>query len=224
MLRLKTRLTGQRKMRTNEGIANGYDELASVYAERFCSELDGKPFDRSLLQRFSKAIPDGKVCDLGCGPGHVAAHLQTLGLTAVGVDLSPKMINEAKRRYNSVEYQVGDMQALDMPSASLGGIVAFYSIIHLARRNLGTALREMHRVLAPGGLLLIAFHRGEGILHEDDVLDTHVSFDCTLFEPDEVTEVLENTGFPVVEVTVRRPYDFEYPTKRVYILAEKPAG
>jgi ubiquinone/menaquinone biosynthesis C-methylase UbiE len=116
------------------------------------------------------------------------------------------------------------MHALDMPSASLGGIVAFYSIIHLERQNLGTALAEMHRVLMPGGVLAIAFHRGEGILHEDDVLDTHVSFDCTLFEPDEVAGVLEDSGYSVVEVTVRRPYDFEYPTKRVYILAEKPVA
>ncbi|KPK48195.1 MAG: hypothetical protein AMS22_15720 [Thiotrichales bacterium SG8_50] len=211
-------------MKTSREIKDGYDKLAAVYAVRFCDELNGKPFDRSLLQRFVTAVPDGPVCDLGCGPGHVAAHLQTLGANSMGFDLSPKMIAEAERRYPTVEYRVGDMADLDMPSESLGGIVALYSIIHLERQKLEEAFREMHRVLKPAGQLLVSFHKGEGILHEDNVLDTDVSFDCTLFEPDEVSGKLERVGFSIAEATVRRPYDFEYPTKRVYVLADKPTS
>jgi SAM-dependent methyltransferase len=211
-------------MMTREELIKNYDQLASVYAERFCNELEGKPFDRNLLQRFVEAIPGGTVCDLGCGPGHVAAHLASLGVNAIGVDLSPQMIAEARRRFPSVDYQVGDMLDMEMEAESLGGIVALYSTIHLRRDKLPQALREANRILRPGGLLLVSFHRGQGELHEDEVLDTQVSFDCTLFEPDEVALAMEEAGLSVVETTVRRPYEFEYPSQRVYVLADKAAS
>lgn len=211
-------------MRTREELISSYDQLASEYAERFCDELEGKPFDRNLLQRFAEAIPGGSVCDLGCGPGHVAAHLESLGIDVIGVDLSPRMIAEAKRRYPSIGFQVGDMLDLKMEAGSLGGIMALYSIIHLRRDMLQEAFRETHRVLRPGGLLLVSFHKGRGELHEDEVLGTQVSFDCTLFEPNEVAHAMEEAGFSIAETTVRRPYEIEYPTQRVYILADKGAS
>lgn len=68
-----------------------------------------------------------------------------------------------------------------------------------------------------------AFHRGQGLLHEDNVLGTSSSFDCTLFEPDEVQIALERAGLRVMTNTTREPYDIEYPTRRVYILSQKPA-
>jgi SAM-dependent methyltransferase len=211
-------------MRTREELVRSYDRLASEYAVQYCNELDGKPFDRSLLQRFVKMSAAGLVCDLGCGPGHVAAHLGSLGADVIGVDLSPGMIAEAKRRYPSINFQVGDMLDLKMESGFLSGIVAFYSIIHLGREMLDELFKELNRALRAGGLLLTAFHQGEGELHEDKVVGTPVSFDCTLFEPSEVAQAMEKAGLSVAEITVRRPYETEYPTQRVYVLADKKPG
>jgi SAM-dependent methyltransferase len=208
-------------MKTTDEIIASYDTLASEYAVSFCDELEGKPFDRSLLQRFANTIPGDPLCDLGCGPGHVAAYLGSVGVDVIGVDLSPGMIAEAKRRYPSIDFQVGDMLDLKMGTGSLGGIVAFYSIIHLRREILQEAFREMHRVLRPGRFVLTSFHQGQGDLHEDEVLNMPVSFDCTLFEPNEVAHAMEEAGFYVAETTIRRPYEIEYPTQRVYILADK---
>ena len=211
-------------MKTPEELIVSYDKLASEYAVRFCDELEGKPFDRNLLQRLADAIPGGPVCDLGCGPGHVAAYFGSSGVDVIGVDLSPGMIAEAKRRYPSLDFQVGNMLDLKMGTGSLGGTVAFYSIIHLRREMLQEAFREMHRVLRPGGLVLTSFHQGQGELHEDEVLGMPVSFDCTLFEPNEVAHAMEEAGLSVAEITIRRPYEIEYPTQRVYILADKGAS
>jgi ubiquinone/menaquinone biosynthesis C-methylase UbiE len=211
-------------MKTREELQRKYDLLAPEYAERFCDELAGKPFDCHLLERFARSVPAGTVCDLGCGPGHVAAHLQSLGVETIGVDLSSQMIAQATRRYPTLTFRVGDMLDLKMEAGSLGGIVALYSIIHLRRDMLQMAFHEMNRVLRPGGLLLVSFHQGQGELHEDEVLGTQVSFDCTLFEPGEVALALAEAGFDVVETTVRRPYEIEYPTQRVYILADKGTG
>jgi SAM-dependent methyltransferase len=208
-------------MKTRNELVQSYDQLAAEFAKRYCDELNGKPFDRSLLERFSKTIPAGTVCDIGCGPGHVAAYLKSLGVDVMGIDLSPMMIAEAKQRFSSIHFQVGDMLDLKMKSGSLSGIVAFYSIIHLSRDMLQRCFSEMNRVLIPKGRLLVSFHKGRGELHEDGVLDTQISFDCTLFEPNEVEISMEKAGFSIVETTIRRPYETEYPTERVYIIADK---
>jgi len=207
-----------------EGLAGVYDRLACEYASRYCDELDHKPFDRALLRRFAHTAPEGIVCDLGCGPGHVAAYLQSLRTPVMGIDLSPRMVTEARRRYPSLDVRVGDMLNLEVETASLAGIVAFYSIIHLQRLALPHALRTMHRSLLSGGLLLLAFHKGCGELHVDDVWGSGSHFDCALFEPEEVVCALENAGFCVLETTVRRPYEIEYPTRRVYVLSSAQTG
>jgi len=209
-------------MKNRADLIQGYNLIARAYAERYARELDYKPFDRDLLRRFAQGVPAPEVCDLGCGSGHIAAYLQSLGLRAIGVDVSPGMVEVARRSYPEIRYEVGDMLDLGLGENSLGGIVALYSIIHLRREDLTGAFCGLARVLKPGGLLLVAFHRGQGELHEDEELGFPVSFDCTLFEPDEVAGAMAQAGFAVVETTVRRPYKEEYQTRRVYILAEKP--
>jgi SAM-dependent methyltransferase len=209
-------------MKDRAELIKSYNLIAHAYGERYAHELDYKPFDRDLLQRFARSVPAPAACDLGCGSGHVSAHLQSLGLQVIGIDLSPGMVEEARRRYPQVRFEVGDMLDLKLEENSLGGIAALYSIIHLLREDLGKAFRSMRRVLRPGGLLLVSFHRGRGEIYEDEDLGFPVSFDCTLFEPDEVSRAMENAGFEIAETTVRRPYQQEYQTCRVYILAEKP--
>jgi SAM-dependent methyltransferase len=210
-------------MKTREELIESYNLLAEDYAREYCDELSRKPFDCELLERFVRSLPsDARVCDLGCGPGHLAEHLRSLGAHAFGVDLSPSMIAIAAKRYPSNEYLVGDMRQLKLPDEAVGGIVALYSMIHLGRQEVAPAVREMTRVLVPGGGLLVAVHRGKGTLHEDDALGHPVAFDCTLFEPEELSAAMEAAGLLLVDVSVREPYDFEYPTTRAYIWGKKP--
>ena len=67
----------------------------------FGDELAGKPLDRALLAAFVETV-SGPVADLGCGPGHVTAHLHSLGCQAFGIDLSPEMVGVARRAYPAV--------------------------------------------------------------------------------------------------------------------------
>jgi SAM-dependent methyltransferase len=67
-----------------------YDSAAQAYADHPFNELEGKPLDRHLLDRFAEAVSGGGlVADLGCGPGHVAKYLNDRGVPVFGVDLSP---------------------------------------------------------------------------------------------------------------------------------------
>jgi SAM-dependent methyltransferase len=212
-------------MQTPELIRAAYDTVAREYAEHFADELEHKPRDRELLRRFADAVgSQGVVYDLGCGPGQTTAFLHEHGVSVCGLDLSPELVREARRRYPEVTFEVGDMLALPLPDGAAAGVVAFYAIVHFSPDQLRTALREMHRVLAPGGRLLISFHVGDQVVHVDGFLGHDgVALDFTFFAPGAVRAGLESAGFFEVEVVEREPYpDVEYPSRRAYVFARKP--
>lgn len=202
-----------------------YDEIAATYTERLFDELAGKPLDRHLLNRFGEAVRDrGLVADLGCGPGHVARYLHERGVRMVGIDLAPGMIDWARKRSPEIEFQVGDMRALELAAGALAGIVAFYSLIHIGEPEMGPTLRELRRVLAPGGLLLVAFHIGEETVHRDELWGHAVSLDFRFLMPAAMIAHLEAAGFHVIERIEREPYpEVEHPSRRGYLLARSPA-
>jgi len=204
-------------------IRRGYDAVARAYADRFVDELDHKPFDRAWLDRFAALTAVGRVCDLGCGPGQVAAYLHARGVDVFGADLSEEMLRQARRLHPSLEFRREDMLRLSHDDGSLGGIAAFYSIVNLSPDQVDAAFRECRRVLAPDGHLLLAFHIGDETRHIDEFLDHPVSMDFSFFQPDDILVRLETAGLSVAEVTIRYPYkDVEYPSKRAYVLARKP--
>ncbi len=199
-------------------LASTYDAVADLYAERFSQELDKKPLDRKLLGELAAALAGrGTVADLGCGPGHVAAHLAALGVETLGIDLSPGMIEVARRRHPGLRFEVGDLLSLALPDASLAGAIAFYSLIHVPRASLGRAAAEIHRVLAPGAPLLVGFHAGEGEIHAEEFLGKPVSLDVTMFEADEMADALSAAGFTIERVLTRPPVEGEYPSARAYV-------
>src|SRR6266567_1664375 len=104
-------------------VRDAYDKVAARYASQFAGELRYKPFDRALLQAFAEQLTAGgmagQVADIGCGPGHVTAHLAELGLTARGIDLSPAMIEIARQAYPHLAFTVGQMPGLPFGTAEL---------------------------------------------------------------------------------------------------------
>jgi SAM-dependent methyltransferase len=208
----------------HDTVRKSYDSVAAEYVEHLFTELAGKPLDRHLLNRFAEEVRDrGLVGDFGCGPGHVARYLHEQGLPVLGIDLSPEMIRQATRLNPGIDFKVGDLLALDLPDASLAGIVAFYSVIHFEPRELDRAFREMRRVLGPDGVLLVAFHFGAETIHLDELWGQEVSLDFRFLMPGEVVASLETAGLAVTESAEREPYEgAEYPSRRCYLLA-RPA-
>lgn len=201
-----------------------YDHIANEYADRCFYELDNKPKDRELLDRLAAKVQSlGPICDMGCGPGEIARYLKDRGADALGVDLSPKMVEKARQLSPDIEFLQGDMMCLDAPDNTWGGIAAFYSIIHIPRDKVVEALRELRRVLKPDGLILVAFHIGSETLHVEDMWGKAVSMDCYYFEPKQMEEYLISAGFEVIEAIERPPYpEVEYQSHRAYIFARKP--
>jgi SAM-dependent methyltransferase len=125
----------------------------------------------------------------------------------------------ARRLNPGLPVRVGDLRALHVGDHAVAGIVAFYSLIHLPRPAFPAALRELHRALRPGGVLLAALHGGTGEVHTDEFLGQPVTVEATLYTASEVTGLLADAGFRVEAALTRPPYEFEHPTERLYALA-----
>ena len=212
--------------RKTSDIQNSYDLVADEYVRRIFDELEHKPLDRELLNRFAAHVQGiGPGCDMGCGPGHVARYLHGRGVQVVGMDFSPMMVLQARKLNPGIVFEQGDMRSLDIEDEAWGGIVAFYSIIHISRPEVVAVLVELKRALRPGGLLLMAFHIGDDVVHLDEWWGQQVSVDFVFFRPDEMTGFLSSAGFQVREIIERDPYPgVEHPSRRAYIFAEKPRG
>ncbi|MFF2183870.1 methyltransferase domain-containing protein [Streptomyces sp. NPDC058155] len=201
-----------------------YDAAAVTYEQLFSDSLRDSPLDRAILGVFAEVVSasgDGQVADLGCGPGHVTAHLGELGLAAFGVDASPVMIKLARQAHPGLRFDVGSMTALDIADGVLGGVLSRWSVIHTPPRELPVILAEFHRVLAPGGHLLIGFSASEDPSHPTQVFD-HAVAPAYRWWPDHLAEMLRESGLSEVARMVREPQ----PTDRrqfkgVQLLARK---
>ena len=206
-------------------VAAGYDLVADEYARRLSDELRHKPLDCRLLDRFADSVREaGVACDLGCGPGHIARYLRQRGIQVCGMDLSMGMVERARQLNPEIAFNQGDMRALPVDDNSWAGIAAFYAIVNLPPRDLVQALREMVRVLLPGGRLLLSFHIGKDTSQVEDLWDSGAALEFHFFSVGTVVGYIRSAGFEIEEIVEREPYapEVEYQSRRAYIFAQKP--
>ena len=198
-----------------------YDSVADEYVRRIYDELQHKPADRELLNHFATMMRGkGVVCDVGCGPGHVTRYLHERGAVVCGADLSPRMIDHARRLNPGIEFYVDNMAELNAADGDFAAIVSFYSIVHVSRDELPAIFQEWKRALRPDGHLLLAFHIGDEVIHLDEWWDVPVRVDFHFFRSAEIAEMLARAGFEVEQVIERDPYpEVEHQSRRCYIIA-----
>jgi SAM-dependent methyltransferase len=220
-----------------ELVRASYDRVAVRYADEFGAELAGKPVDRALLQCLAELVAGvaqdslgDRIGDLGCGPGHVAAHLASLGATAVGIDISAAMVEVGQARHPEVAFRVGSLLTLPATDGEFAGAIAFYSILHLRPEDRALAYAEIARVVRPSGWLIVAFHvsrRESGhqpgdILHAEQWWGEPVDLDFYYLDPDEVGAGLTSAGFEVMSRTDREPWPgVEQASRRSYLLCRR---
>lgn len=216
-------------MMTDE-VRESYDAMAERYASLFLTSIDSDAnakrwlgrFAGRALQRVEQSLGlNGVVADLGCGPGHITNHLTGLGLNAVGYDLSPGQIAEARRFFPELSFEVGDFTALNAPDSFFDGIVSRYSLIHTPPDNHGEVFREWLRVLKPGAPILVSFFGSTSAQDHGTPFDHTVVTAYELF-PGSMAETLEDVGFTDLTIGTRPPQEGGRPFDQATILATKP--
>jgi SAM-dependent methyltransferase len=165
------------------------------------------------------------VVDVGAGPGHVTAYLAEGGADATGIDLSPAMVTEARRRFPDQAFELGDLRRLSRPPTSSGwaAVLGWYSLIHLAASELPDAVAALARPLVPGGWLVLGLHAGAEVRHLDEWFGHRVDLDFVLHDPAFVVGVVETAGLVEVEWYLRGPLASRgETTQRLYVVGRTP--
>ena len=198
---------------------SSYDRVAVAYAEHFRDEMATMPVELATLRLFASLV-DGPVLEVGCGTGLATAYLHEYGVDVTGVDLSPGMLDVARRTCPDVRFEEASMLALPHADGAYAGVVAWYSTIHVPDEELPTALSELARVLAPGGPLMLAFQVGDEPMHLTSALGHELDLVFHRRHPEKVAALLAGAGVPVEVTTVRVARESER-TGQAFLIARK---
>lgn len=189
----------QRPSGSAGAVTDAYERRAADYIRAVGSVDDAHALDRLLITDWARSCT-GRIVDAGCGPGHWTDHLHRLGIDAVGVDLTPAFLQHARQAYPDITFQQGDLDELDFPSGSVGGVLAWFSVIHRPPESMATALGEFRRVLrTPGGRLLLGFFSGR----RREPFD-HAVVTAYRWPVDDLCQELTDAGFTVLETHFRQ--------------------
>lgn len=207
-----------------ETVRSSYDRVADAYVELGMGRLEPEPWLRAVLAAFAESVRGlGPVLDVGCGPGAVTVHLAGLGLDASGVDLSPRMVEHARRQYPDLRFSVASATELDLAPASLGGVLGWWSLFNLPREALPGVLKTFAEALVPGGQALVGTHVGDGDIARTVGYGGHpVSWTTHLYRPEDLAAMLADAGLEAV-AELRLP---EHPPSlrpQVLLAARRPA-
>ncbi|MGN7862314.1 class I SAM-dependent methyltransferase [Microbacterium sp. 22303] len=150
----------------DETVAAAYDARAAEYIALIGSIDQMERADVAMIGRWRDETAGG-LLDAGCGPGLWTAFLAEpgsrpgSGRDVVGVDLSAELLTAARERHPGVRFESASFRDLPFPDGSFGGVLAWYSLIHLPPDELPAVLGELARVLAVGGRILIGYFDGE---------------------------------------------------------------
>ncbi len=168
-----------------------YNATVDSYRDR-TSSLDVL----GIFEKHFTIPPHAKVLDAGCAFGRDVRLLHGRGFSVVGVDLAEKMIEEAKKRVPGAEFFVADVRDLPFEADTFDVILCNAVIMHVEKKSAGKALQEFHRVLKPGGTLLLCNKKGtgEGLTPDPELkVERYTSF----FTLPEMSSLLKASGFAV---------------------------
>lgn len=179
-------------------VTTAYTRRAQEYADVLGTMDAVHPSDRALIETWADGI-EGRVLDAGCGPGHWTAHLasrglEIRGLEIRGIDLVPSFIAHARATHPGMRFDVGSIEQIDEPDASLGGILSWYSTIHHEPSRISLPLDEFARVLRAGGTLVLGYFDAPSTESFD-----HAVIGAYRWSAQELTDAVTEAGFDVVE-------------------------
>lgn len=200
-----------------------WDKAAGKYHELFKNEMNEKPFDREVLDRFAAGLPENAlICDAGCGPSaHIGRYLFDKGMNVFGIDISEKCIEIAKEYNPEMKFECTDFLDWQQEEDSLDAIISFYSVIYTPKKEINEVLDVFYRVIKPGGKLLIVVKKGDFEGFQESLLGIDVHPYFVEYTEEELESALKISSFNILELFTRRPYENEINNERIYCTAGK---
>lgn len=172
--------------------------VVAAYGKRAGEYIDALGFieataehDRKLIDSWAGEVA-GRILDVGFGPGHWTAWLHQRGRDIEGVDPVRAFIDHATASYPGVPFRVGQAEHLHVADASLGGILAWYSLIHTDPARVPAVLGGFARALTAGGSLALGFFDGPVVAAFDHAVTT-----AYVWPIDTLAQTVEKAGFIV---------------------------
>ncbi len=198
-----------------------YDSTADSYSEMMDKEID-LPVYSDILARLQERIANvpGTLIDTACGSGHMMSmyyERYDQRRPLMGIDLSPRMVSIAGKKLGSNgQVVVGDMRDLSTVEPNFAvALLNFFAVHHLDPVGVRTALKEWHRVLRPGGQLVIAAWEGVGTIDYGDESEIV----ALRYLSDELSTWTQETGFNILRCVVEPVEGF--PMDAIYLEGAK---
>lgn len=184
---------------------NTYNILAKEYDDETADFWDKFPQD--FFYEFIKLV-QGRVLDVGSGPGRDGLILKGKGLDVVCLDASEAMVKMSSEK--GLESVLGDFNNLPFAGEFFGGVWAYTSLLHVPKSEVEKSIKEIYRVLNSEGILGLGLIEGntEGYRESSGVgMPRWFSF----YTKEEVEILLKNNGFEILH------FDFFKPGSRNYL-------
>lgn len=178
-------------------VGAAYGRRAAEYIGLFGDIEAAAEADREFVLSWARGI-DGAILDVGCGPGHWTNYLTDHGLVVDGIDPAPEFIRSALERYPGLRFGVAEAAQLPVDDASLGGVLSWYSLIHVDPEQIGAAFEEFARSVRTGGGLLLGFFEGPELAPFD-----HAVAPAYFWPTDLLATHVEKAGFVVTDTQTR---------------------
>jgi ubiquinone/menaquinone biosynthesis C-methylase UbiE len=182
---------------TYNKMAKEYDEETIDFWERF---------PRNILDKFAK-LANGKILDVGSGPGRDGLLLKELGLDVVCIDASEEMVKLSSAR--GLKSVLGNFYNLPFPNDSFDGVWAYTALLHIPKKEISSSLDEINRMLKNDGILGLGMIEGEGEIYKESSgmnLPRWFSF----YTKHEIEELLQKHGFEILFFETFKPSSKNY--------------
>jgi len=177
-------------------VEDTYAKIAKAYAEEFFDDRADLP----VIDKLVGLVPAGsRVLDVGCGPGQFSQYLMGHGLVAEGIDTSDEMLTIAREKVPNGSFSKMDMRRLQYADKSFEAVLLAYSLIHIPTPEIPNVLKELKRVLKPGGLVLIIAQKGAADQVLDEPLAEGEKIFVNFFSKERLNQLLVNSGLAIQE-------------------------
>jgi ubiquinone/menaquinone biosynthesis C-methylase UbiE len=148
---------------------------------------------------FTKLLPrGGKILDVGCAGGRDVKKFLDCGFQVVGIDLVDIFLKECRKKYPRAKFLKMNAKKLKFPDNSFDAVWVLGVLIHIDKSDIKKTLEEFHRVLKPGGKLMVSVKKGTGLKIKKEKLSENKGRLTVYFLKNEMENYIKKSGFKVI--------------------------